>query len=206
MSVLFMLGSLCFAVAAAPGLSSVLPSTVIAATFVVGSLFFTGAAAVQWRAAPPGGLDWRVAAIQFAGTLWFNVNTIAALGTGLATQQQDLRIWTPDMIGSVCFLVSSALALPAVPAGRAADRTAARLNLGGSVFFMAAAIAAFVRPATDDAAAAGVANGGTFLGALCFLLGARLLLPSVHAAFPDGYTGPGRMPGPEPRPPGPPGS
>jgi hypothetical protein len=44
MLVLFMVGSLCFA-AAAP--SSVLPSTVIAATFVVGSLFFTSAAAVQ---------------------------------------------------------------------------------------------------------------------------------------------------------------
>jgi hypothetical protein len=74
------------------------------------------------------------------------------------------------------------------------------------VFFMAAAIAAFVRPATDDAVAAGVANGGTFLGALSFLLAARLLLPSVHAAFRDGDIGPGRTQGPEPRPPGPPGS
>jgi hypothetical protein len=47
MLVLFMVGSLCFAAAAAPAPSSVLPSTVIAATFVVGSLFFTSAAAVQ---------------------------------------------------------------------------------------------------------------------------------------------------------------
>jgi hypothetical protein len=55
--------------------------------------------------------------------------------------------------------------------------SAARLNLVGSLFFAAAAAAAFVSPATDDAVAAGVANGGTLLGALCFLRGARLLLP-----------------------------
>jgi hypothetical protein len=202
MSVLFMVGSLCFAVAAAPGLSGVLPSTVIAATFVVGSLFFTAGAAVQWRAARPRSRDWLAAAIQFAGTLWFNINTIAALGAGLTVHQQDLRVWTPDMIGSVCFLVSSALAMPGPHAERDPARTAARLNLAGSVFFMAAAIAAFVRPATGDATAAGVANAGTFLGALCFLLGARLLLPSVHTAFRGGDIGPGRTPGPEPRPPG----
>jgi hypothetical protein len=50
----------------------------------------------------------------------------------------------------------------------------------GSVFFMAAAIAAFVRPATGDPVAAAVANGGTFLGALCFFRGARL--PLARAA------------------------
>jgi hypothetical protein len=70
--------------------------------------------------------------------------------------------------------------------------------MGGSVFFMAAAIAAFVGPATDDALGAAVANGGTFLGALCFLVAARLLLPSVNAAFRDGDIRPGRTQGPEP--------
>jgi hypothetical protein len=57
--------------------------------------------------------------------LWFNVNTIAALNTGLTVQQQDLRVWTPDMIGSICFLVSSAMGLHAVHAERKTERTAA---------------------------------------------------------------------------------
>ena len=41
---------------------------------------------------------------------------------------------------------------------------------------MEQAIAAFVRPATDDLLLASIANGGTFLGALCFLRAAWLLL------------------------------
>jgi hypothetical protein len=45
-----------------------------------------------------------------------------------------------------------------------------------------AAIAAFVRPATGDLASASVANGGTFLGALCFFWGARLLLVEMAGA------------------------
>lgn len=176
-----MAGSLCFAVAAVPGLAAVLPSAVVGAVFVVGSLFFTSAAALLWASTPPWGLDWWAAAIQQAGTLWFNVNTIAALNTSLTVQQEDLRVWTPDMIGSVCFLVASTLALWVVRRERGVERAAAWWNVVGSVFFMAAAITAFIRPATDDAVAAGIANGGTLLGALCFLRGARLLLPESAA-------------------------
>jgi hypothetical protein len=38
----------------------------------------------------------------------------------------------------------------------------------GSVLFIFAAIAAFVRPTTGDELAAGIANWGTFSGAACF--------------------------------------
>ena len=44
------------------------------------------------------------------------------------------------------------------------------VNQLGSVLFMVAAIAAFVRPETGDALAVGVANWGTLSGALCFAI------------------------------------
>ncbi|HEY2716618.1 MAG TPA: hypothetical protein VGI73_10420, partial [Solirubrobacterales bacterium] len=44
----------------------------------------------------------------------------------------------------------------------------ALVNQLGSVLFMVAAIAAFLRPATGDALAVGVANWSTLTGALCF--------------------------------------
>ncbi|MDN5748943.1 MAG: YrhK family protein [Pseudonocardia sp.] len=118
---------------------------------------------------------------SWSARVWFNVNTFAALNTSLTVHQQDLRIWTPDMIGSVCFMVSSGLALNSVRGswwrrGGDVGRRSARLNLLGSVFFMAAAIAAFVRPSTGDVLDATIANGGTFLGALCFFRDARLPL------------------------------
>jgi hypothetical protein len=50
------------------------------------------------------------------------------------------------------------------------------LNMLGSIFFMISAIAAFVRPATHEVVSARVDNSGTFLGAVCFLWGAWLLL------------------------------
>jgi YrhK-like protein len=191
---LFMAGSFCFALGSAPGLSAAIPSAVIGGVFFVGSLLFTSAAGLQLvssmraRAAGAdlGDAEVRAAAFQLVGTVWFNVNTFAALQTGLTIREQDLRVWTPDMIGSVCFLVSSWLALTTVRRGSwwrpggSVGWVSARLNMVGSVFFMAAAIAAFVRPATGDPVAAAVANGGTFLGALCFFRGARL--PLARAA------------------------
>jgi hypothetical protein len=196
-----MAGSACFAGAALPGLSSVAPASVLAVVFFVGSLFFTSAACLQYvqsinadgprprrrrlLAWQPGRIDWWACTVQLAGTIWFNINTAEATITGLSTRQQNLRIWTPDMIGSVCFLLASWLALEEVCHSwwcvRRGDVSwsVAAINLLGSVFFMLAAIAAFVRPSTGDLLAASIANGGTFLGALCFFRGARLLLTGL---------------------------
>ena len=194
-AVLFLAGSGCFALGSAPGLSSVAPSAVIGGVFFVGSLFFTAAAYLQfvesvsagarrsrlvgWK---PGRLDWWAVTVQLIGTLWFNLNTWDALQQGMTVQQQNLRVWTPDMIGSVCFLIASWLAVQEFCHARWCTRrrdvvwSISMVNLLGSVFFMLAALAAFVRPATGDLLAATLANGGTFLGALCFFRGARLLL------------------------------
>jgi hypothetical protein len=185
MDVWFMVGSAVFALGAIPGYASLTSPEVVVATFFVGSIFFTTAATLQylgttdgrllaWR---PADIAWAAAAIQLVGTLWFNLNTFAARNPGLDARSADLRIWTPDYLGSVCFLVASGLAVVAL--GRppwAAGRSwhIAAVNLLGSVFFMAAAIAAFVLPDSEDLFNATVANAGTFLGAICFLVAARM--------------------------------
>ena len=51
-------------------------------------------------------------------------------------------------------------------------------NLLGSVAFGVSAVAAFIVPATGDAWNAELSNLGTLVGALCFLIGAVMLLPS----------------------------
>jgi hypothetical protein len=157
----------------------VVPAAVVGVVFFVGSVFFTSAAVLQLLQSRRR-IDWWASLIQLVGTVWFNVNTFDALQTGLSAKQEDLRIWTPDFIGSICFLVSSWMAIGAVcrrpwcvQRGRS-DWWVAAGNLLGSVFFMLAALAAFVRPRTDSLLDASLANSGTFLGALCFLWAARL--------------------------------
>ena len=185
MDLLFIIGSAFFALGSAPGYSSLVPAEVVVVTFFVGSVFFTSAATLQYLgttdgrllAWQPADIGWAAALIQLVGTLWFNVNTFAARDPGLDAKAADLRIWTPDYIGSVCFLVSSALAVIALGNPPWRERRPWRingLNLLGSIFFMAAAIAAFVLPDTDELLDATLANSGTFLGALCFLVAARM--------------------------------
>jgi hypothetical protein len=48
--------------------------------------------------------------VQLAGTLYFNVSTGAATQADLAARAAHQHVWRPDAIGSVCFLVASALA------------------------------------------------------------------------------------------------
>jgi len=189
----FAVGATCFAVGALPGYLSLVGTTADNVTYAVGAVFFTAAAFAalrlsgRWR---PGAWrsradwdDWWAAAIQFAGTLCFNVTTIAALSTHLTPVQAVRRVWAPDAIGSVCFLVASALAILATThRDRLWDPEArtwwtAWLNMAGSVAFAASAVAAFVVPTTNEVLDATLVNSGTFVGALCFLAGALLLRP-----------------------------
>lgn len=200
-AVLFMVGSACFALGAVPGLSSVLSPGVIGLIFFVGSIFFTSAGYSQFVQSINAGrqpearvrlfavhlrrIDWWACSIQSVGTLWFNVNTFNAMRTGFTTREELLRVWTPDFIGSICFLVASELAIIEVCHAwfswrdRDVSWWIVMVNMVGSIFFMASAIAAFVMPDTGDPLDASIANSGTFLGALCFFWGARLLLDEL---------------------------
>ena len=207
-AVLFIVGSACFAVGSFPLLSSVVSAEIISTIYFVGSLFFTSAGYLQyveainpngidggavrrWFDLRPRGLGWWASAVQLLGTLFFNVTTFAALHTEFTVRQQNLRIWSPDFFGSICFLLASWFAVQEVRApGRPRWRWSevswrlVWLNMLGSIFFMASAIAAFVRPATDQLVSATIANAGTFLGAVCFLWAAWLLLVEL-AEVPD---------------------
>lgn len=208
---LFMVGSFCFALGSMPLFFDSVPADVAAWVFFVGSIFFTSAAYLQFRecVAAPASIDpaaprrrgvhglfglrsrsigWWAAAVQLVGTVYFNVSTFAATRADLGLDQEKHLIWVPDVWGSACFLLASALAYAEV-SPRLWHRPRAdlgwhiaTLNLAGSVAFGLAAIGARYLPTTGEPANIGLVNLGTFLGAVCFCVGAALLpFESAHS-------------------------
>jgi hypothetical protein len=177
--VLFAIGSACFLVGPIPGFVELVGSRVDAIVFFVGSLFFTSAALLQLLHSGAG-LDRWSCVTQFVGTLFFNVSTFHALQTGLDATEYNRLVWRPDWRGSICFLVSGVLAYIAVRhvAHRATEWRIAVINLAGCVAFGISAVAGYVVPSTGSALDLAAANAFTALGALCFLVGALLLLPA----------------------------
>lgn len=204
MGALFAIGSICFALGSVPLYFDNVEPAVVGATFFIGSIFFTSASYVQYRetlraplgvvadAPRPHGLatfvgwtphriDWWAAAVQLVGTVFFNVTTFAATRTDLTLEQERRLIWAPDVLGSICFLVASWLAYSEVNRGvlprsdRSVGWRIAALNMAGSVAFGVAAVAARYLPTTGELANIALVNLGTFVGAVCFLVGAVLL-------------------------------
>jgi hypothetical protein len=130
----------------------------------------------------PGRIDWLATSIQLVGTIFFNLSTFRAMTASLDAEPESLLAWRPDALGSICFLVASWLAFAEAGHGwlswrpRDVGWTIAAFNLGGSVCFGLSAIGAYVVPSTGEALNAALANSGTFLGAVGFLIGAALLL------------------------------
>jgi hypothetical protein len=175
--------------------------------FVVGAIFFTSAAWLQWLEAINGDvaealddgsprrwrwLGWRprnlgylASAIQLVGTVMFNFNTADALLTGLSWEGEDLLVWTPNMLGCACFLISSYLAYAEVSQGAAsfAPRSVswwiAVANLLGSLAFQVSALYSFAGPEPAAAGALFWAGFTTAAGGLCFLVGSCLMIPEV---------------------------
>jgi hypothetical protein len=208
MSALFAVGSLCFAVAAVASQWASSPRPAIDVTFFVGSIFFTSASYLQyseavnvernldlrkrrgrWRPASwePRRIDWLAASVQLIGTVLFNLSTFAAMKHGLTTGQSNRRVWGPDALGSICFLVSSELAYAEVCHGwvclkhRSLSWWIVALNMMGAIAFGAAAIASLLEPSSGEAISARIANAGTALGGLCFLVAALALMPEAAA-------------------------
>jgi hypothetical protein len=186
---LFAIGSSFFALATLPGLSAVAGAGVTNWLCFIGSWFFTTAAWMQLMLAePPLKLEWLSAAIQFAGTILFNLSTGSAVWAH-ATGVRRHYVWAPDALGSLAFLISAALGVAAatIAIGLIAlgsrDWQAEWINMIGSIAFGASAVGAFVRRTgiTEDEL---LANLGTFLGALCFLGAALLVLPRFRKRAP----------------------
>ncbi|WP_406830578.1 hypothetical protein ABEG17_16520 [Pedococcus sp. KACC 23699] len=205
---LFMAGSACFVVGSVPAYLNAVGGWADGVTYVVGSVFFTSASygqlvqaqspattavdtVTQHQPAPvhllgwaPHDRGWLAAAIQFPGTLFFNISTTAALAHNATAAESNRYVWRPDIYGSVLFLVSSAVAVLAVShrffsvQPKSFPWRIAWLNMAGSVLFMASAIASYLVPSTDALLSARLAVVGTLTGALCFLAGAALMLPA----------------------------
>jgi hypothetical protein len=176
--VLFAIGSTCFLVGPFPGFVELVGSEIDGAVFFVGSVFFTSAALLQTLHSS-GGLDRWACLVQLAGTVFFNISTFHALETGLNATEYDKLVWTPDWRGSVCFLVSGVMSYVVVRKlpPRAAEWRIAVVNLAGCVAFGISAVAGYVVPSTGSALDLAAANAWTSIGALCFLVGALMLLP-----------------------------
>lgn len=179
---LFAIGSTLFAVATLPGMAATAGAGLSNLLCFVGSWFFTTAGWMQLVLARPAlGVGWYSAATQFAGTILFNISTGAALWAHAVKPERRL-VWAPDMAGSVAFLISGALGIVAVTAVvgliefKARDWQAEWINMIGCIAFGVSALGAFVTESgvTEDAL---LANAGTFIGALCFLAAALLVLP-----------------------------
>jgi len=187
--ILFAVGSTCFLVGPFPGFVELVGSRIDGIVFFVGSIFFTSAATLQYVDGGlfrPRGLDWWSNVIQLAGTIFFNISTFDALQTGLDANEYDRLVWTPDARGSVCFLVSGILAYVVVRRARwTRDWWIAFVNLLGCIAFGISAVAAYVVPSSGSALDLAGANVFTSLGALCFLIGAVLLLPAQSPASDD---------------------
>jgi predicted membrane channel-forming protein YqfA (hemolysin III family) len=201
MGLLFAIGSACFALAAIASQWASAPRPAIGVTYFVGSIFFTVAAYLQWRPASwePRSSDWLASAIQLAGTLFFNVSTFEGMKRGFDAHETNLRVWTPDVFGSICFLVSSELAYAGVchrwvcVRVRSPSWRIAAVNLVGSIAFGVSAVTSLIEPSTQEPVSAAIANAGTAIGALCFLAGGIMLLPG--AAEPSSRPGDENAPG-----------
>ncbi|MGY4711147.1 hypothetical protein ACXDF8_16555 [Mycolicibacterium sp. CBM1] len=186
---LFAVGSSFFAAATVPGFSAVAGAGAANLLCFVGSWFFTAAAGMQLALSGPAPAAERYSsAIQFAGTVLFNISTGVAVWAH-ATGIRRHYVWTPDALGSVAFLVSAALGVAAATAAAglvafgSRDWQAEWVNMIGSVAFGISAAGAFVRRTgiSEDQLAA---NLGTFFGALCFLGAALLVLPRFRKPAP----------------------
>lgn len=208
---LFMIGAAGFAIGSVPAYASAVGPAADAVTFFVSSIFFTLASFwqlvqsqspamvatgtgrdderqhVRLLAWLPHDRAWLAAATQFPGTLFFNGTTFWAITTAATSSQYDEVVWRPDFYGSILFLISSTFAVLAVGRflswrPRSAGWRIAWLNLVGSIAFMASAIGAYVLPSSGDAIDITLADRGTFIGAVCFFVGALLAIPAWSRA------------------------
>lgn len=127
--------------------------------------------------------EWLAAATQSFGTILFNVSTSAALSATTIDAEKHY-MWNPDAGGSVAFLISAVLVYIAfyrsehtIWAPRRIQWWGAHINMVGCIAFAASAVGAFV---LDDGTSkdANLANIGTLVGAICFVVASVLALPS----------------------------
>ncbi|MEM0914726.1 MAG: hypothetical protein AAGK09_08960 [Planctomycetota bacterium] len=179
-------------------------TTEVNAVFFAGSIPFTTAAYLElfqagnagrqpggrwriigWR---PGDLGWLSCLLQWLGTIMFNFNTFDATLPGLVWWESDLAIWTPNMIGSVLFLVSGYMMFGEVCHAywgwRFSDLSwwSVFVNLGGCAWFMLSGLTAFYLPGGTSQGLVTFSVFAITSGAVCFFVGSVLMLPEAATA------------------------
>ena len=162
-AVLFAVGSLLFAVGSIPAYVAAVGLAWDALTYFIGSLFFTSAAFLSYReavdAAPPGQNP------RHRRFFVYQPRRIDWWATGV------------QFIGTLYFNVSTGVATQANLSATAAHQHVWRPDAIGSVAFGISAVDAYVNPVSGQLLNAQRANLWTLVGAVCFLIGAILLLP-----------------------------
>jgi hypothetical protein len=179
--------------------------------FFLGSIFFTTAAITQylevvnsdiielakdktngtmkqkhwrWFRWSPRNLGYLASVVQLLGTILFNFNTGDALLSNLTSTEENLAIWTPNMTGSLCFLISTACSYLEVGHRYLCFRPRdfafwiVVINALGSIAFQISAVASFYEPDGSLLWIPG-SNWGTFLGGIGFLFASYLLIPEL---------------------------
>ncbi len=126
-------------------------------------------------------------ALQFVGTVLFNFDTFDAMLPRLSSLEEDLTVWTPNLVGSLLFISSAYLAFAETCRALWAFEPHSLswwvtfVNLLGCVGFLASAWCAYPRSGAHDEPWATLSLGFTLQGALCFLVGSLLMLPEAAA-------------------------
>lgn len=201
-AVLFIIGSSLFALGSALSLSlePIITALHINLIFFIGSIFFTSAAYVQLLSSlnPKFALEpikssfsnsefkffgyskkdagYISSLVQFIGTLLFNVDTFTAY-----LNESAFVIWTPNMLGSIAFMISSIIFLkdrysyyPSIWMSVSGDISF--INMLGSIFFQISALV--VIPTLTYSIY--LANLTTLLGAICFFIASYIMIPKVE--------------------------
>ncbi len=207
----FALGSLLFLIGSWLSLDPALAQQVSMSTtgvnrvFFLGSIPFTSAAYLQlfqaanagrpapwketsrkrihWFGWEPMEIGWLSCALQFPGTILFNVNTFNGINANLNWIGQDWLTWTPNLLGSILFLSSGYLAFIETCHSHWAWNPESLSwwvtfsNLLGCAGFMLAALTSPVLPGSTGPVFPIISLIFTLLGALGFLIGSLLMLP-----------------------------
>ncbi|MBB6459280.1 hypothetical protein [Flammeovirga kamogawensis] len=191
MSVLFMIGASLFMNASIGFLLPNPNSSLLNITYFIGSIPFTSAAFLQlldssnqkgqpWRLLVyrPQNLGYKAALSQWLGTILFNFNTFDAT-FNLTWQQSDILVWTPNMVGSIFFMISAIYLLNDINFvfdSKNNEFNGVWINFLGCLTFLISAFASIYFPTALPKWVSNFALINTFIGALCFFLASALTL------------------------------
>lgn len=182
---LFMFGSALFALGCALYLGAVQHEFILDSIFFGGSLFFTSAAYCQFhQSIHCNKVVFYSALSQLIGTLLFNLNMFDAF-FDLGWLEQDLLVWTPNILGSILFQISGTLAIKDICSKwwcwniQNISWWIGSINFAGCVAFLMSAALSIALPDPVLPIYGIWATIFTLFGAVCFFVGAFLMWPEM---------------------------